>query len=90
MIDGLGVEYVGGVCPVEAEGSIDGHRFYFYARGARWSLGIGGSDPIESADWYYEEPYGQSKSAAGFMKEEEAIALIRKAMLMFRAENEAA
>ena len=88
MVDGFSVDYIGGVCPVEAEGSIDGHRFYFSARGDVWQLQIGGADPSEGADWSYSESYGVTKSAAGFIKPDEARALIRKAILIFRSETE--
>lgn len=39
------VKYIGGACPVQAEGTVDGIPFYFRARGNGWSLSIG-VDPI--------------------------------------------
>ncbi len=30
----------GGMCPVQAEGTVNGLRFYFRARGTTWSLSI--------------------------------------------------
>ena len=38
---------IGGNCPVQAEGRIDGLPLYFRARSSHWSLGIGG-DPVAS------------------------------------------
>ena len=84
MVDGLVIEWIGGNCPVQAEGTIDGQEFYFRARGSRWSLAIGGVDVIASPDWFYEEPYGLGPFDAGWMTEEEALAFIDKAVGLYR------
>ena len=47
-----------GLCPVQAEGTIDGYPFYFRARGERWGLHIApiGLDPLhDDAECHYEE-----------------------------------
>lgn len=41
---GIDIEWLSGVCPVQAEGTIDGEPFYFRARGARWHIEIGGGN----------------------------------------------
>lgn len=71
------ISEIGGYCPVQAEGTINGKLFYFRARGSRWSLGIGG-DPVSNPEWRYEEPYGTGFDA-GWMDIEEAKTFIDKA-----------
>lgn len=68
------IDMIGGNCPVQAEGTIDGEPFYFRARGCSWSLGIG-ADPVGAPDWYCETPYGEGFEA-GWMTVTEARALI--------------
>ncbi len=65
---------IGGNCPVQAEGTVNGRPFYFRARGDSWSLSIGG-DPVRDPEWEHEEWYGVWP-AAGWMPEEEALAFI--------------
>lgn len=51
----------GGLCPVQAEGKINGLPFYFRSRGGSWSLSIAATpdgDPLEDDDTYFHrEPY---------------------------------
>lgn len=82
--EGLVIDTIGGNCPVQAEGTIDGQEFYFRARGMRWSLSVGGRDVVGAPDWYYEEPYGEEEFAAGWMTEDEARAFIDKASGLYR------
>jgi hypothetical protein len=35
------IDWLGGMCPVQAEGTIEGKPFYFRSRGAHWSLEVG-------------------------------------------------
>jgi hypothetical protein len=74
----LNIEWIEGNCPVQAEGTVDGNRFYFRARFKRWSLGIGGSDEVLDPEWYREDEWGESEFAAGYMPESEARRLIEK------------
>lgn len=52
-----------GNCPVQAEGYINGHPFYFRARGAFWSLRVNRKKGVKydfkfcDDDWYYSEEY---------------------------------
>lgn len=73
---------IGGNCPVQAEGLIDGKPFYFRARGDDWSMSIGGEDVILNPEWYYEEEYGDWPEA-GWMPEGEARAFIAKAAALY-------
>lgn len=81
------ITYIGGNCPVQSEGTIDGKEFYFRARGSRWSMSIGGADIIMEPDWYYEEPYSDHPFAAGWMSDDEARAFIDKAVGLYRAQK---
>ena len=73
-----------GNCPVQAEGVVDGHDFYFRARGDSWSLGIGGEDPVAAPLWYYEEAYGVWPEA-GYISDDQAYEFIQEAIKLFRA-----
>lgn len=81
---------IGGNCPVQAEGTIDGVPFYFRARGDQWSMGIG-DDPVgipHPSEIREEPPYVASPDEwyclcswgkwpdAGWMSESEARRLI--------------
>ena len=76
------IRLIGGFCPVQAEGTIDGHEFYFRARWDHWSLSIGVKDVILNPDWYYDESYGVAPDA-GWMPLEEAEAFILKGARMY-------
>jgi hypothetical protein len=78
------VDYIGGNCPVQAEGVIDGKPFYFRARGEHWSMGVGG-EPVCSPEWEHVEEWGDGQYAAGWMPEEVAHQMIAKAVAMYRA-----
>jgi hypothetical protein len=76
------IDLIGGNCPVQADGTINGVEFYFRARGSRWSIGIGG-DVVGAPNWYYGEPYGDGPYDAGWMTEGEARAFIDKAAKLY-------
>lgn len=80
------IEWIGGNCPVQAEGRIRGRKFYFRARGDRWSIGIGGKDVVCDPDWYMEEKYG-TWPEAGWMTQDEAVIFIEKAAKKYISEN---
>jgi hypothetical protein len=79
------IDWLGGNCPVQAEGTIAGKPFYFRARGEHWSIGIGG-DTVGDPEWYYEEPYGDEEYVAGWMSEDEAREFIDKAAKLYASE----
>ena len=86
------ISWIGGNCPVQAEGTINGKEFYFRARGDSWSLRIGGSDVVGNPDWYYEEDYippdgGDPTFAAGWMTETEARAFLVRAAQRYANEQ---
>lgn len=77
------IDWIGGNCPVQAEGTVNGKPFYFRARGAHWSMSIGGEDVVGDPEWSHEEDYGDSAFAAGWMPESEARGFIAKAASLY-------
>jgi hypothetical protein len=71
---------LGGACPVQAEGTINGHPFYFRYRGDEWSLTIApiGGDPMNcnAADYYRERPNHTGEIFAGWMEDDEVREII--------------
>lgn len=92
MMPDVKIEWIGGNCPVQAEGTINGKPFYFRARGNHWSLDIGsgedGKHPLETTVWDYVEPYGDEPYVAGWMSEDEARGFIDKAAALYEADSE--
>lgn len=84
------IETLGGNCPVQAEGAVDGAPFYFRARGNRWSMSIGGDDVVRSPDWYHEEPYGEEEYVAGWMPAYVALGFIARAVGLYANRDVAA
>jgi hypothetical protein len=67
--EGVMVDWGGGECPVQVEGTVTGIPFYFRARGQRWRCDIG--------DWWRGGGvYGEDPFAAGYMPLDDAIDLI--------------
>lgn len=79
------LRYLGGNCPVQAEGTVDGKPFYFRARGNEWRMNIGGEDEavIITPEWTYAENYGAEPFAAGWMSEAEAAAFMNEAFTLY-------
>ena len=73
------INHIGGKCPVQAEGLINGEPFYFRARWKRWQFGIG-KDPVGVILGRCEGFYRAAPRAfnAGYMPLDEAINIIRK------------
>ena len=76
------IEHIGGMCPMQAEGTIDGVPFYFRAEGHHWSFSVG-ENPINialgwSEGFYRREEWGDSMFAAGYMDETTARQIIEK------------
>lgn len=79
-LEKIDIEFIGGNCPVQAEGKIDGVPFYFRARGSGWRIGIGGK-PVGEPDWV---TFGERESAS-WMLMGEARELIEKAAALWRS-----
>lgn len=89
---GVLIDWLGGNCPVQAEGSIDGRRFYFRARGEHWSIAVHPTAtdeyehwPRDAAEWRHEEEWGDGPYAAGWMPEDVAREMIAKGAGLYRA-----
>lgn len=81
---GIVIDFLGGNCPVQGEGEIDGHPFYFRARGSHWSLTVDEKDSTGSPAWEHKERYGSGPFDAGWMPESDAKDLIAKGAALFR------
>lgn len=65
------LDWIGGNCPVQAQGTVDGKPFYFRARGDGWEFWVG--EPWTAEAFTISGPYGQWPDA-GWMPMEAAIA----------------
>jgi hypothetical protein len=86
----LKIDHIGGFCPVQAEGTIDGVPFFFRARGSHWSIGIG-EDPVgimlgNRDGWLKLADYGVFPQA-GYMSLEEATRIIEECAREFTAQK---
>ena len=86
---GIDIEWLGGNCPVQAEGTIDGRRFYFRARHEHWSIEIAATATTEYVKWpedettfEYEEEWDGPN--AGWMSEDTAREMIAKGAALYR------
>lgn len=86
------IEYLGGNCPVQAEGCVDGHSFYFRARGEHWSLSVSkapGGDAMAEDAWFYREYFDEWPNA-GWMEKDEAREKLLQACERWRQERDQA
>lgn len=84
------IDQLGGNCPVQAEGTIDGQPFYFRARGEHWAFHVGADDPVGDPEWTYAEEYPGGRYAAGWMSEDEARAFINRAANLYTTRDQQA
>ena len=82
------IKGLGGYCPVQADGRVDGVPFYFRARGNAWSMSVG-QKPILSPEWFYKEQYGERPYEAGWMPLDVAKDMISKAVELYLSEKAA-
>lgn len=76
------IDWLGGNCPVQAEGTIGGKPFYFRARGKHWSFAVG-ADPLGSPEWRICRRYSWRQYMAGWMPQYTALACIAKAARLY-------
>lgn len=81
--NGYTLDWLGGYCPVQAEGTIDGLPLYFRARGGQWSLDIGVTFGAEPPLFWYQEEWGTWPDA-GYMADDVALEMIDKAVALYR------
>lgn len=86
--DGLWIRTIGGACPCQADGTMDGNPFYFRARHGSWEFFVTkpGVDPVlpDKKDTLFEA-HGEDEHN-GYMPQEEAAALIFRMWLAHRHE----
>lgn len=90
VVSDLSIDYLGGNCPVQAEGTINGMPFYFRARGNMWSFGAG-DDPVGAAmglavGWRATGEYGESYDAS-WMSEDDAMRIINRCATEYMTAN---
>ena len=95
----LDYEFTCDAAPVQAEGTLDGHPFYFRSRGDQWAFSLSEEpelDPvfIESAEsasgrgYYLEGPYGApGTSEASYMPLAEARTVFEECARRYRADQ---
>ncbi len=85
-LDQFELYHLSGWTPVQAEGRLDGHYFYFRARGSYWRFELGGNENwTRSPRWWHEESWPSVTGfEAGYMSDEEAVSCILKAIDLFR------
>lgn len=84
-IDGLVIDRIAGMTPVEGNGTVNGLPFYFRARGQKYSFSVAATpdaDPVavgfgeRQPGYHVKEKWGDEPFAAGFMPFEEAERII--------------
>lgn len=87
---GLVIRWLGGSCPVQGEGTVDGREWYFRARGQEWSFEVyssaeeseGNAPPL----WWTWEDWGTWPDA-GYMPDDEARRKIDVSVERFRRDR---
>lgn len=80
------IDAIGGNCPVQAEGSFDGKRFYFRARGDGWQFHVADTDEgiFGPDEWMIDRDYGDGPFDAGWMHKHEAVGFICQSVEEYR------
>ena len=84
--------WLGGNCPVQAEGLVNNRPWYFRARGDSWSMTVGAvgvEHALDDEEWRYEQDYGDGPFDAGWMPEDEARGFIVGGILLWHQEQSA-
>lgn len=82
----LSIDWLSGLCPVQGEGMVNGHPFYFRARGQRWMLWVAkpNGDPLDTNEVVFTAT-GVYKDA-GYMPGKVARRLIESSAEQFVTE----
>ena len=78
----LHITWIGGNCPVQGEGTVDGVPFYFRARGEYWSFTISLTKCGELG-FYRRERWGDGPYDAGWMPERVAREIIERCAMEY-------
>ena len=80
-MNGLIVTSIGGMCPTQAEGTINGNPFYFRARHGEWTLDVPppGTNPVRArSDEALLQMEGDDPSL-GVMEKQEVMDILQEA-----------
>lgn len=82
--EGLNINYMGGACPTQSEGQIQGVPFYYRARHGSWYLSIG-ADPVMDGEIKLvgDDPH------AGFVPDEDVMPVLLMGNALMRYLKEA-
>ncbi len=76
--------------PVQVEGTVAQHAFYFRARHEKWSFSVSLSPEVDPADicfpsqgFFREGPYGSGRFAASYMPLDEARRIVTECVKDF-------
>ncbi len=94
------ISSLGGAAPVQAEGTVAGHPFYFRARHEHWSFAISEDSSVDPVDiqtreagdkhgFFREASYGTEPFAASYLPAIEAEAIIRQCATDYLAQTRA-
>lgn len=78
---------LGGNCPVQGAGFVNGLPWYFRSRGSRWTIDVAGrpdGDPVDEGDAFQASGAWGFDFEAGWMEREWAIEIIASALATFR------
>ena len=91
----MSIDYLGGIAPVQAFGTVSGHPFYFRARGDSWVFAVStyhtAPDPLSALvgkqqGFVLSKPYGRvGDMAASAMSEDVAQGILRRCARAFAA-----
>lgn len=75
------------MCPVQAEGLIDDHPYYFRSRGSHWEFHVGelGGNAVGGPCVYYKAGYVGEWPAAGYLPVDDAKRIIAMCVEEFRS-----
>lgn len=80
------IDSIGGFCPTQGEGTIDGVPFYFRARHGAWGMGVG-KDPVGVAMGMVEGFLREGDDpTSGYMEEAEVERIIRECAAEYLSE----
>ena len=83
---GVWIRTIGGACPCQADGTLDGCPFYFRARHGTWTLTISrpGSDPVDPSSEDEICFFKGADDQNGYMSQETAADIIFQTWLVHR------
>lgn len=80
---GLWIRTIGGSCPCQADGTMDGYPFYFRARHGLWTLDVcnAGNDPVDGDSIFSRDGDDPDN---GYMPEDKAAKIIFECWCEFK------